>query len=55
MDNPRPDKVAVVDEVRSHLDEADAVIVTEYRGLKVKDSGRSPAEYRPPRRRLQDL
>ncbi len=37
MDNPRPDKVAVVDEVRSHLDEADAVIVTEYRGLKVKD------------------
>ena len=37
MDNPRPEKVAVVDEVRSHLDEADAVIVTEYRGLKVKD------------------
>ncbi len=37
MDNPRPDKVAVVDEVRSRLDEADAVIVTEYRGLKVKD------------------
>ncbi len=55
MDNPRPDKVAVVDEVRSHLDEADAVIVTEYRGLKVKDLGRSPAQYRPPRRRLQDL
>jgi large subunit ribosomal protein L10 len=37
MDNPRPDKVAVVDEVRSRIDEADAVIVTEYRGLKVKD------------------
>jgi large subunit ribosomal protein L10 len=37
MDNPRPDKVAVVDEVRTHLAEADAVIVTEYRGLKVKD------------------
>jgi large subunit ribosomal protein L10 len=37
MDNPRPDKVAVVDEVRSRLDGADAVIVTEYRGLKVKD------------------
>ncbi|MGC8628035.1 MAG: 50S ribosomal protein L10 [Acidimicrobiales bacterium] len=37
MDNPRPDKVAVVDAVRSHIDQADAVIVTEYRGLKVKD------------------
>ena len=37
MDNPRPDKVAVVDEVRARMDEADAVIVTEYRGLKVKD------------------
>ncbi|HUB68805.1 MAG TPA: 50S ribosomal protein L10 [Acidimicrobiales bacterium] len=37
MDNPRREKVAVVDEVRSRLDEADAVIVTEYRGLKVKD------------------
>ena len=37
MDNPRPEKVAVVDEVRSRLQQADAVIVTEYRGLKVKD------------------
>jgi large subunit ribosomal protein L10 len=37
MDNPRAEKVAVVDEVRSRLDRADAVIVTEYRGLKVKD------------------
>lgn len=37
MDNPRPAKVAVVEEVRSRLDQADAVIVTEYRGLKVKD------------------
>ena len=37
MDNPRPEKVAVVDEVRSRLGQADAVIVTEYRGLKVKD------------------
>src|SRR5271154_5706061 len=37
MDNPRPEKAAVVDEVRTHLAEADAVIVTEYRGLKVKD------------------
>ncbi|HXR22122.1 MAG TPA: 50S ribosomal protein L10 [Acidimicrobiales bacterium] len=37
MDNPRPEKVAVVDEVRARLQQADAVIVTEYRGLKVKD------------------
>jgi large subunit ribosomal protein L10 len=37
MENPRPEKVAVVDEVRSRLDAADAVILTEYRGLKVKD------------------
>lgn len=37
MDNPRPEKVAAVEQVRSRLAEADAVIVTEYRGLKVKD------------------
>jgi large subunit ribosomal protein L10 len=37
VDNPRPEKVAVVDEVRERLRKADAVIVTEYRGLKVKD------------------
>ena len=37
MDNPRPEKVAVVDEVRQHFDDADAAILTEYRGLKVKD------------------
>lgn len=37
MDNPRPEKVAVVDEVREQFGAADAVILTEYRGLKVKD------------------
>ena len=37
MGNPRPEKVAVVDDVRARLEQADAVIVTEYRGLKVKD------------------
>ena len=37
MDNPRPEKVAVVDEVRNRLDAADAAILTEYRGLSVKD------------------
>jgi large subunit ribosomal protein L10 len=37
LDNPRADKVAVVDEVREHFDSSDAAILTEYRGLKVKD------------------
>ena len=32
---PRPDKVAVVEEVTAKLNEADAVFVTEYRGLTV--------------------
>ena len=32
---PRADKVAVVDEVTAKLNEADAVFVTEYRGLTV--------------------
>ncbi len=35
MDNPRPEKVAVVDEVRSRLDSSSAAILTEYRGLTV--------------------
>lgn len=35
MDNPRPEKVAVVDEVRERLDGSDGVVVTEYRGLSV--------------------
>ena len=37
MDNPRPAKVAVVDEVRGRLGAANAAILTEYRGLTVKD------------------
>jgi large subunit ribosomal protein L10 len=37
MENPRPEKVAVVDEVKSRLSESDAAILTEYRGLTVKD------------------
>lgn len=37
MDNPRPEKVAVVEEVRARLDGAAAAILTEYRGLSVKD------------------
>jgi len=37
MDNPRPEKVAVVDEVRRRFDDADAVLLTEYRGVNVGD------------------
>ena len=35
MDNPRPDKVEVVDEVRERLEGSSASVVTEYRGLTV--------------------
>jgi large subunit ribosomal protein L10 len=38
MENPRPEKVAVVDEVRAKLDAADAAVLTEYRGLNVADT-----------------
>jgi large subunit ribosomal protein L10 len=37
MAGPRPEKVAVVEEVREHLANSDAAILTEYRGLKVAD------------------
>ena len=37
MDNPRPEKVAVVEEVRERLDGAAGAILTEYRGLTTKD------------------
>jgi large subunit ribosomal protein L10 len=37
MENPRAEKVAVVSEVKAHLEEADATLLTEYRGLTVKD------------------
>jgi large subunit ribosomal protein L10 len=35
MENPRPEKVAVVEEVRGRLATATASVVTEYRGLTV--------------------
>jgi large subunit ribosomal protein L10 len=35
MENPRPDKVAVVEEVRERLASANGSVVTEYRGLTV--------------------
>ncbi len=37
MDNPRPEKVAVVDEVRGRLEASQAALLTEYRGLNVAD------------------
>jgi large subunit ribosomal protein L10 len=35
MENPRAEKVAVVDEVRKRFEDADAALLTEYRGLDV--------------------
>ncbi|MGI9023568.1 MAG: 50S ribosomal protein L10 [Acidimicrobiales bacterium] len=35
--NPKPEKVAVVDEVRERMSSANATLLTEYRGLKVEE------------------
>jgi large subunit ribosomal protein L10 len=35
MDNPRPEKVAAVAEVKEHFSAADAALITEYRGMSV--------------------
>ncbi len=37
MDNPRAEKVAVVNEVRDRLEAADGAVLTEYRGLSVAE------------------
>jgi large subunit ribosomal protein L10 len=37
MDNPRPEKVAVVDEDRDRLTNSQAALLTEYRGITVAD------------------
>jgi large subunit ribosomal protein L10 len=37
MDNPRPDKAAVVDQVRGQFEDSNGAILTEYRGLKVHE------------------
>lgn len=37
MDNPRAEKVAVVNEVRERLEAADGALLTEYRGLTVAE------------------
>ncbi|MBU6330328.1 MAG: 50S ribosomal protein L10 [Acidobacteria bacterium] len=46
MDNPRPEKVAVVNEVRRRFDESDAVILTEYRGITVGEMAQLRAALR---------
>lgn len=35
MENPRPEKVAVVEEVRKRFNDSEAVVLTEYRGIDV--------------------
>src|SRR3546814_17572246 len=39
MDNPRTEKVAVVDEVRERFDASSVALLTEYRGLDVAAIG----------------
>lgn len=47
MGNPRPEKVAVVEEVRERLAAASAAVLTEYRGLKVSDLAALRSSLRP--------
>lgn len=47
MENPRPEKVAVVQEVRAKMAESDAVLLTEYRGLTVAQLAELRAAIRP--------
>jgi large subunit ribosomal protein L10 len=53
MDNPRADKVAVVNEVRGRLEASEGALLTEYRGLSVaelaelrRDLARAGGEYK---------
>lgn len=47
MENPRSEKVAVVAEVRERLRNADAAVLTEYRGLSVAAMAKLRSELRP--------
>jgi len=47
MDNPRPEKVAIVEEVKGRLAAAEAVMVTEYRGLTVDAMSQLRINLRP--------
>lgn len=40
MDNPRKEKVALVEEIRQSIAASDAVLLTEYRGMSVASIGR---------------
>ena len=43
----RPEKTAVVEEIRSKLDDADAAVLTEYRGLSVRALAELRGSLRP--------
>ena len=43
----RPEKVAVVDEIREKLADSDAAVLTEYRGLKVSELAELRGALRP--------
>ena len=47
MDNPRPEKVAIVAEVKDRLENATSVVVTEYRGLTVSQLQELRGQLRP--------
>lgn len=47
MDNPRPEKVAIVAEVKERLENATSVVVTEYRGLTVAELQELRGQLRP--------
>lgn len=47
MEQPRPEKVAVVEEVRERMSTSQAVLVSEYRGLSVADLSTLRRSLRP--------
>lgn len=47
MSEPRPEKVAIVDEIRDRVGAAEAVVVTEYRGLTVSELAELRLAMRP--------
>ena len=47
MEQPRPEKVAVVEEVRERMSSAQAILVSEYRGLSVSDLSTLRRSLRP--------
>jgi len=47
MENPRAEKVAVVDDVRDRLSGADAALLTEYRGLPMSSLSTLRRQLRP--------